>query len=688
MAAAGILKRSFIFAVLFLVSVYSPFAAADFQITLEQGWNLISLPQQPGSTEISQVTGSIAGKFKSLWTYREGHWYVYDPANPDFSDLPSMSAGIGYWINMTEPAVLSGDGTDLAEVIPLNNGWNLVGVTFGAKKNMTDAMTSFEFGEKNLRSVWEYRGNKWRVHNPGNPDFSDLDGLEPGYGYWINASDTDTVIFPPAEDYTEEINGVSFDMVYIPGGSFTLGCEGSTCPPETDPVPGVTVSSYHIAKNQVTAALWEAVTGESMGGMISITWYDAMRFACELSLQTGKAYRMMTEAEFEYAAKNYLSSLDDIGENAMGGEEWAYNSWELTHTGGTDPVGPNSGKHTQKTRRDIQGSEDYITGRLIRSIDGIGPQLRLVVSNEMEFPPDYVPPCELLPPVPPEEPENSYRDPRWITGSNTHWTEGAIKIGNFDLRAWEDGTAVLNGVSGQWFTSNNIAFVFVPVSGSIKKYAYIWLDETQGSLISDAGFNGGYTGRIEKISESGTKPVISGLKSGALLAAEAGDDYKMVDMENIPESAKKQDQRLIDGPGQGWFQDNSSVGGLHHYRKDVDADEFRFTVNQGQMTMLANGSWFTVNNTFLRITHRGGYTTDYLYTISPGGTFFHNSYQAYERADFRMFSKKSNSDTFPSSCGSHCSQEIPKNEGPSIYAILGSGESTYVPAPCPAGGCE
>lgn len=493
---------------------------------------------------------------------------------------------------------------------------------------------------------------------------------------------------PPARDYTEEVGGVSFDMIYIPGGTFTLGCEGGSCPPDTNPVPGVTVSSYHIAKKQVTAALWEAVMDESPGGMLSITWYDSMRFACELSHQTGRAYRMMTEAEFEYAAKNYSSSLEDIGENTMSGEEWAYNSWELSHTGGTDPVGPNSGKHTQKTRRDIMESVDNITGRLIRSIDGIGPQLRLVVSNEMEFPPNYVPPCELCPPVPPEEPENSYRDPRWITGSDAHWKEGAIKIGNFDLRVWEDGTAVLNGDSGQWFTSNNIAFVFVPSSGSIKKFAYIWLDKNQGTVITDAGFSSGYIGRIEKESASGSKPAISGLKSGAELASEAGDDYRMVDMENIPEWAKEQDQRLIDGPGQCWFQDNSSVGGLHHYRKDIDSDEFRFTVNQGQMTMLANGNWFTVNNTFLRITHPSGYITDYLYALSPDGFFFHNSYQAYERADFRLFQKKSNSAVFPLSCGSHCDEEIPKGEGPSIYFYIGGGESTYEPARCPARGCD
>jgi hypothetical protein len=104
------------------------------------------------------------------------------------------------------------------------------------------------------------------------------------------------------------------------------------------------------------------------------------------------------------------------------------------------------------------------------------------------------------------------------------------------------------------------------------------------------------------------------------------------------------------------------AGGVHHYRKDVDRDEFRFTVNQGtNRTMLANGSWFTINNVFLRITHSSGYTTDYLYAVDSDGTFYHDSFQAYERGDFRMFKKTANgSDTFAATCGNICSDEIPK----------------------------
>ncbi|MBN1604640.1 MAG: SUMF1/EgtB/PvdO family nonheme iron enzyme [Chitinispirillaceae bacterium] len=483
-------------------------------------------------------------------------------------------------------------------------------------------------------------------------------------------------------NFTEEVEGVSFDMIYVPGGTFTLGCESNPCPANTAPVSGVKVSSYYIAKNEVTAQLWKAVMGSSsgLGGTSDITWYKAMEFACLLSTKTGKNYRMPTEAEWEYAAKKHLSSLEDIGK----GEEWTYNSWNSTHMGGTDPLGPYSGRHTQKTRRDAQNTGDNITGRLIRSIDGIGPKLRLVISADTDFPPDYIPPCKLHPPVLGPEPENSYRDPRWITGSDSNWT------GDFStIRVWEDGTARLGSKNGQWFTSNNIAFVFVPASGDPVKFAYVLLDETQGSVISNAGFmRGGFFGRIFKEkADNLAKPAVANLKSGAELAAAAGDEYRMVDMENIPESARKQDERLIDGPGYGWSQKN--VGSVHHYRKDVDRDEFRFTVNQmGDRTMLANGKWFTVGNTFLRVTHPDGYTCEYLYTVNEDGNFYHNSFQKYERADFRMFTKETNGPDFNDLCGDICSNDIPKGQPASVYAILPEGVSTFAPAPCPTGGCD
>jgi hypothetical protein len=105
--------------------------------------------------------------------------------------------------------------------------------------------------------------------------------------------------------------------------------------------------------------------------------------------------------------------------------------------------------------------------------------------------------------------------------------------------------------------------------------------------------------------------------------------------------------------------------------------------------MLTNGKWFTVNNTFLRVTHSTGYTTDYLYAVDADGTFYHNSFQAYERGDFRMFKKTANgSEPSRPPAGASAPTRSPRARSASLYATMATGKSTYVPAPCPVGGCK
>ena len=54
-----------------------------------------------------------------------------------------------------------------------------------------------------------------------------------------------------------------------------------------------------------------------------------------------------------------------------------------------------------------------------------------------------------------------------------------------------------------------------------------------------------------------------------------------------------------------------------------------------------------------------------------------------------MFKKTANgSDTYAATCGSICTDEIPKGEPASLYARMDNGKSTFVPAPCPAAGCK
>jgi len=163
-------------------------------ISLIQGWNLISLCKEPPDNVIPIPVDPIIGKYSSVWAFQNKSWKVYDPDHPGFSDLTTMDAGWGYWINMTEAAELTVTGTEpSSKSINLIRGWNLVGYNSCTPQPIADALKSIE---GKYISVWLYINGQWKVYDPANPGFSDLDTMEPGYGYWIKAKQNCTWTLP------------------------------------------------------------------------------------------------------------------------------------------------------------------------------------------------------------------------------------------------------------------------------------------------------------------------------------------------------------------------------------------------------------------------------------------------------------------------------------------------------------
>ena len=64
---------------------------------------------------------------------------------------------------------------------------------------------------------------------------------------------------------------------------------------------------------------------------VNLTWHDAQRYAAWLSRVTGKPYRLLTDAEFEYAARAGTQTVypwgDDVGKNNANcydcGSQWS-----------------------------------------------------------------------------------------------------------------------------------------------------------------------------------------------------------------------------------------------------------------------------------------------------------------------------------------------------------------------------
>lgn len=149
-------------------------------------------------------------------------------------------------------------------------------------------------------------------------------------------------VSPNANVRTFTVNGVSFQMVFVEGGTFRMGSDSGDS--DENPVHDVTLSNYSIGKTEVTQTLWRAVMGTNPSyfkgdnlPVENVSWNDCQTFIKKLNAITGANFRLPTEAEWEYAArggkqsKNYTHS----GSNDIGTVAWYYsNSSSKTH-----PVG-------------------------------------------------------------------------------------------------------------------------------------------------------------------------------------------------------------------------------------------------------------------------------------------------------------------------------------------------------------
>jgi formylglycine-generating enzyme required for sulfatase activity len=121
--------------------------------------------------------------------------------------------------------------------------------------------------------------------------------------------------------------GTCPEMVVVPAGSFAMGSpaseEGRL---DTEgPQRQVTIARpFAVGKFEVTFAEWDACVsaggcagnktpsdqgwGRGKRPVINVSWDDAKEYTAWLSRTTGKTYRLLTEAEWEYAARGVTSA--------------------------------------------------------------------------------------------------------------------------------------------------------------------------------------------------------------------------------------------------------------------------------------------------------------------------------------------------------------------------------------------
>ena len=141
-----------------------------------------------------------------------------------------------------------------------------------------------------------------------------------------------------------EVNGISFIMVKVQGGTFTMGAtreQGGDADSDEKPAHQVTLSTFSIGQTEVTQELWEAVMGNNPGyrkgpklPVEQVSWNLCQEFIKKLNALTGQHFRLPTEAEWEYAARGGVKSLGYkySGSNNLDDVAWYYgNSGRTTH---------------------------------------------------------------------------------------------------------------------------------------------------------------------------------------------------------------------------------------------------------------------------------------------------------------------------------------------------------------------
>lgn len=183
------------------------------------------------------------------------------------------------------------------------------------------------------------------------------------YGFWKdNLSYEEISRLDSIEDRSETKSDVQtikdfhtgMEFVFVKGGCYQMGdplnykenksfCGVCDSGFYNNSVCEVCVSDFYIGRYEVTQKQWKKIMGEITTWQSNygddypvgnVDWFDAQKFISRLNAQTGKKYRLPTEAEWEYACRSGGMNEIYCGSNKLDSVAWYEDNSKRTHSVG------------------------------------------------------------------------------------------------------------------------------------------------------------------------------------------------------------------------------------------------------------------------------------------------------------------------------------------------------------------